>query len=112
MRGRLHQSRALARAGADRDGIFHSTRSGTTFDDDTVHDYFYKLVKKLGLPRIRLHDLLHLNASPMLQEGVSLATVNARLGHASKAFTLHQSTHALPGVRRRLQRLSTTVSPK
>lgn len=82
-------------------------RNSAAFDDDTVRDYFYKLVEKLELPRIRLHDLRHLHATLMLHEGVDLATVSARLGHASKAFTLHQYVHGCQPVKRKPPRLLT-----
>ncbi len=56
--------------------------------------YFYPLIEQLGLPRIRLHDLRHLHATFLLSGGVDIATVSARLGHSSKAFTLQTYTHA------------------
>ena len=75
--------------------VFHKKTGGPLNRKTLRRDYFYPLPERLNLPRIRLHDRRHLNASLMLQQGVDLATVSARLGHASKAFTLHQYTHML-----------------
>ncbi len=57
--------------------------------------HFYPLVKRLGLPRIRLHDLRHLHGTFLLEAGADLASVSARLGHSSKAFTLQTYVHTL-----------------
>ena len=57
--------------------------------------HFYPLLKKLGLPKIRLHDMRHMHGSFLLEQGADLASVSARLGHASKAFTLSTYVHAL-----------------
>ncbi len=75
--------------------VFH-TRRGGPLDPATIrNDCFYPLLEKLELPRIRLHDLRHLHATLLLSQGTDIATVSARLGHASKAFTLSMYTHAL-----------------
>ncbi len=61
----------------------------------TVRKAFYVLLRKLGLPRIRLHDLRHQHGSALLAGGVDLAAVSARLGHSSKAFTLQTYLHSM-----------------
>jgi len=49
-------------------------------------------------PTIRLHDLRHWQATQLLDAGVPLPTVAARLGHASGATTMkiyaHRTAHA------------------
>ncbi len=57
--------------------------------------HFYPLIDRLGLPRIRLHDLRHLHATLLLSGGVDIATNSARLGHSAKAFTLQTYPHAM-----------------
>jgi integrase len=75
--------------------VFH-TRGGGPLDPPTIrNDHFYPLLKKVELPGIRLHDLRHLHATLLLAQGTDIATVSARLGHSSKAFTLSVYTHAL-----------------
>jgi len=61
----------------------------------TVRDNFYALVDRLGLPRMRIHDLRHFNATYQISQGVDIATVSARLGHSSKSFTLATYGHAM-----------------
>jgi integrase len=48
----------------------------------------------LGLGRVRFHDLRHTHATLLLQAGVPVAAVSARLGHANAAVTLGIYSHA------------------
>jgi integrase len=58
---------------------------------------FRRIVAQLDLPAIPLHSLRHSHASLWLAEGVDLAVVADRLGHASASFTLSTYTHSQPG---------------
>jgi integrase len=49
---------------------------------------------KLGLGRLRFHDLRHTHATLLLQAGVPVAAASARLGHANAAVTLGIYSHA------------------
>ena len=60
-----------------------------------VSKRFTALVKKSGLPRIRLHDLRHTHATLALQAGVHPKVVSERLGHSTVAFTLDIYSHVL-----------------
>lgn len=55
-------------------------------------------VKAVGLPRIRLHDLRHTNASLMLSAGVPAKVASERLGHSSISITLDTYSHVVPGL--------------
>ncbi len=59
---------------------------------------FRKLVKAVGLPQIRLHDLRHTHASLALQAGVHVKVVSERLGHSSVGITLDTYSHAIPAM--------------
>jgi integrase len=57
---------------------------------------FQAIVRRAGLPRIRLHDLRHTHATLALRAGVHPKIVSERLGHATVAFTLDVYSHAVP----------------
>ena len=63
-----------------------------------MSDAFQKLVKRSGLPRIRLHDLRHTHATLLLKAGVPIKVVSERLGHATPGFTMATYQHVLPGM--------------
>ena len=57
---------------------------------------FYKAIRRLGLPKIRFHDLRHTHATLALQAGIHPKIMSERLGHTSTAFTLDIYSHAVP----------------
>lgn len=61
----------------------------------TVYDCFKLVMKKLGLPDVRFHDLRHTYAVFALQSGDDIKTVQENLGHATAAFTLDIYGHVL-----------------
>jgi integrase len=63
-----------------------------------VSKTFRRLVKRAGLPPIRLHDLRHGVATAWLEAGINPLLVSERLGHASAAFTLDAYSHVRPKV--------------
>ena len=73
---------------------------GRPVHPDVIRQRFNRLVTRLKLPPIRLHDLRHSYATAALAAGVHPKIVSERLGHASVAFTLTQYSHVLPGVDR------------
>ena len=54
----------------------------------TVYDFFKRVVKKLGLPNTRFHDLRHTYAVAAIKSGDDIKTVQENLRHATAAFTL------------------------
>jgi integrase len=52
-------------------------------------------VARIGLPRIRLHDLWHGWATMALQAGIHPKVVQERLGHANIGITLDTYSHGL-----------------
>jgi integrase len=71
---------------------------GSPLDPNAVTRTFAKLISKLGLPHIRLHDLRHTHATLMLKAGVHPKVVSERLGHAGIGITLDTYSHVLPGL--------------
>jgi integrase len=54
------------------------------------------LLKRHGLPPIRIHDLRHTAASLLLAQGVPAPEVSRILGHASVDITYRLYAHAVP----------------
>jgi len=50
------------------------------------------------LPRIRLHDLRHTQASLALAAGVNPKVISERPGHATVSITLETCSHAIPAL--------------
>lgn len=62
---------------------------------------FIKVRRAAGLGHFRLHDLRHFMATQMLDAGVPVPIVAARLCHARTSTTLNVYAHAVPGGDRR-----------
>ncbi len=71
---------------------------GSPLDPSTVSHTFNKIIRKAGLPHIRLHDLRHTHASLLLQAGVHIKVVQERLGHSSIRVTLDTYSHVIGGL--------------
>jgi len=81
----------------DNDLIF-SDQEGKPLLPNTVTHAWIKLVRRIGLKGIRLHDARHTHASLMLKQGVHPKIVQERLGHASIQMTLDTYSHVAPGL--------------
>ena len=72
--------------------IFPSPNGGP-ISPDSVQNMLNRVLKRAGLPKIRVHDLRHTFATLALQNGVDIKTVSGMLGHYSAGFTLDTYTH-------------------
>jgi integrase len=70
---------------------------GRPFTPWQARTAFQAACRRADLPYLRRHDLRHLAASLLLAQGLSLADVARRLGHASPAITAAIYSHALKG---------------
>lgn len=61
---------------------------GNHFCGGTVYNNLRRITAGMGLPNTRFHDLRHSFAVLSLQNGDSVRTVQAALGHATASFTL------------------------
>lgn len=59
------------------------------------------LLKKVGLPNIRFHDLRHTFATHALTSGVDAKTLSGILGHTNASFTLDTYTHVTTDMQQR-----------
>jgi integrase len=82
----------------DDSGFVFARPDGSPIHPDYFSQTFERLLAKLDLPRIRLHDLRHTHATLLIKAGVPVKVVSERLGHASVAFTMQVYQHVLPGM--------------
>lgn len=73
---------------------------GTPLDPREFTKHFQRLLKKAGLPQVRLHDLRHTHATLLLKRGIPAKIVQERLGHSSITITLDLYSHVTPEMQR------------
>ena len=78
--------------------LFTADRGGPIFKRNLLRRWFYPLLERAGLPRVRFHDLRHTHASLLLAEGVHPKVVQERLGHSQVSVTLDVYSHVAPSL--------------
>ena len=96
-RQRTRQKEARLAAGAD---LWQNARSlvftdsiGRPLTGAIVSRQFVLALSRLGLPRVRFHDLRHGVASMLLAQGVPLKLVSEQLGHSTISITADTYAH-------------------
>ena len=77
-------------------GFVIRQEDGSPIKPDSMTRKWTRFVEREGLPKIRLHDLRHSNATALIQAGVNPKVVQQRLGHSDVNITLNTYTHVLP----------------
>jgi integrase len=98
---RRDQEQARDQAGdgwQDRWNLVFTEPDGAPIPPERLTDDFRRLVVRAPVPRLRLHDLRHCNASWLLASGVPVKVVSTRLGHAKVSMTLDVYAHLLPAM--------------
>lgn len=72
-----------------------TTAEGKPIHPDTITGWFHDFIKRNNLPHITIHSLRHTNATLMINSGVPITTIAARLGHANPSTTTKIYTHAI-----------------
>jgi integrase len=73
-----------------------TTGIGTALSPRNVGRSFEESMARPEVPRMRLHDLRHVNAWLDLSTGTSVKAVTARLGHSDPSITLRTYAHVMP----------------
>lgn len=95
------QRLAAGDAWQDTRGLVFTTALGTPLRGNHILQRdFEPKVKRLGLPRIRLHDLRHTTATLLFAQGYSIEDVARILGHSSTTVTSTVYVH-VPAARLR-----------
>jgi integrase len=91
------------RAGSDwqDNGLVFATGKGTPLDaQNIVNRHFKPLLRRVGLPDIRWHDLRHTCFTILLARGTHPKYVQHLAGHASIQLTLDRYSHWMPSMGR------------
>jgi len=79
-------------------GLVFARENGEPIHPDYFSQTFDRTVKRLKLPKIRLHDLRHTHATLGLAAGIHVKVISDRLGHATTSFTQDIYMHAIPAI--------------
>jgi len=105
--------RAMLGISLREDGLVFSDYEGKPLLPNTVTHAWIRLVRRIGLKGIRLHDARHSHASLMLKAGVHPKIVSERLGHSNVGITLDTYSHVLLGLQEAAaKRFDDLVSPR
>lgn len=85
-------------AGYQDHGLVFCHPDGRPYHPERFSREFDRMVERLGMRRIRTHDLRHTWATLALRAGVPLKVVSERLGHATTAVTADTYSHVAPGM--------------
>ncbi|WP_432694321.1 tyrosine-type recombinase/integrase [Priestia aryabhattai] len=102
---KVHRKRVLAEKlllGQDYNDfdLVICTQSGKPMIPRNFRKEFYNLTEKIGLPKIRFHDLRHTHATILIQQNVNVKLISERLGHAEIGTTLDTYSHVLPNMQK------------
>jgi len=110
-RARQLEDRLLAGSDwrGDEWGLVFMTMRGTPLDAKNATHRFQDLLSRLGIARMRFHDLRHACASLMLAQGEHPRVVMETLGHSQISMTMNTYSHVIPTLQRdaadRMERL-------
>lgn len=81
-------------------GLVFTKEDGGIIRPDHASATFARLIRRAGVPRIRLHDRRHTHASLALAAGIEMKVASDRLGHSTTAITADLYTHVIPAIAR------------
>ena len=91
------QSEMRLRAGSsweNEHNMIFTRENGRFVRFKTLYVHFKAIVKKMGRPEVRFHDIRHTFATLSLQSHIDPKTLSEALGHATVAFTLDVYGHS------------------
>ena len=91
-----HQEEQRRRAGTswnNEHNMVFTRDNGMFVRFKTLYLHFKALVKKIGRPEVRFHDIRHTYSTLAIQSKVDFKTLSSSLGHATVGFTLDTYGH-------------------
>lgn len=85
--------------GFETDFVFFN-KDGHHVPHRTLAKHYKRIVKAIGLPELRFHDLRHTYATYSIISGTDIKTLQYNLGHASASFTLNRYGHTTDRAKR------------
>lgn len=76
-----------------RESIIFSNENGNYLRHSVVREFFYKSCKRAEVPVLSPHALRHSHAVHLLESGVNIKYVSARLGHSTISITADVYMH-------------------
>ena len=92
-KGQQTRQRLMAGPAWEDSGLVFTNEFGRYVSYRAIFDSFKRIVKRIGLPDARIHDLRHTYAVNCIRAGDDIKTVQSNLGHATAAFTLDVYGH-------------------
>ena len=81
-------------------GLVFTSTLGTAVEPRNLARVLDDLIKRSGVPRIRVHHLRHTCASMLLAQGVPARVVMEVLGHSQLGVTMNLYAHVMPSALR------------
>jgi integrase len=79
---------------AEGDEYLITDELGIPLHPESYSDEFTRMLKRAGLPKIRLHDSRHTTLSLLEKAGVPISIISKWAGHYDSAFTMKTYVHA------------------
>ena len=92
-KARQSEQRLLAGPAWEDSGLVFTNEFGRYVSYRAIFDSFKRIVRRIGIPDARIHDLRHTYAVNCIRAGDDIKTVQSNLGHATAAFTLDVYGH-------------------
>lgn len=92
-------ARRLKSAYENKDNLVFTYPNGHHISNHTVYNHFKRIVREIGRPQVRFHDLRHTFATLSAANGANMKTVSVTMGHATVAFTLDRYGHVSNAMR-------------
>ena len=103
--GAMQYELAMLKRKQSEDGILFTKnnyvvkrRDGLPYNPNSITQAWNRFTKRNNMKHIRLHDMRHTNATTMIEEGVSIKTVQERLGHSDISTTMNTYAHVTKGM--------------